>query len=323
MQLYESGALSWCLRNRSLHTRRIFSLANSQPSAALIPFPTTLPEPLRRPRDSPTLGSPFLRAYAPILSSYGISSPTFFNFLDNLNRISVANPPLQILGLAGNIVGFLPVHTAQLVGLGVQVASKAATVAVSKGRTEQFLQQANKELFGPAGLEVEIAKLDALAKLARMPILNAEGKVDKHASILEPLRLDGDVHDDVSGQQRRLNTLAPCIERLDLTPQQQQVNVPDNALSKLSAGASERMRRRGEAKLLKERSKAAREYGREAGKAEREYEREMGKLDRKEKRGREWEKIEKGRARVRRQFEREMGRWRGGEWRGIRGRRWR
>ena len=67
------------------------------------------------------------------------------------------------------------------------------------------------------------------------------------------------------------------------------------------------MRRRGEAKLLKERAKAAREYGREAGKAEREHEREMGKLDRKEKRGRDGEKIEKGRARVRRQFETEMG----------------
>ena len=231
--------------------------------------------------------------------------------MDDLNRVAVANPPLQILGLAGNIVSFVPVPSAQIVGQAVGLASTIGTRVISKGRTELFLRKANTELFGPRGLQVEIGKLDALAKLAHMPILNVEGKIDEHAAILQPLPGGEDIY-TLSGQQRRLDTLQPWIEHLDITPLPP-LHVPDNSLSKLSAGASEQMRKRGEKKLLRGREKAHEEYHKEAAKAEKDFRKEMQKLDEEEAKVRrkggseKLDKIARERAKVEREYDKEMG----------------
>ena len=273
-------------------------------------------KPIAIPATNPKIGSPFLRAYPPVLMNYKLPKESFLTFLDNLNRIAVASPPVQILGLAGNIVSFVPLATAQIVGTAVGAAATLTTVAMSKGRTEMYMREANRDIFGPRGLKVEIAKLDALAKVAGIPILNPSGKIDKNAPLLTPLE---DVYEvnNLSGQQRRLNTLRPWIADLEVEDLGQ-VNVPDNAFSRFNAGASERVRRRGEAKMLKRRVKAHAGMEKEINKAMEDYNKHMRELDedeakvrrkeahKPEKLNKELAKIQMDRRKVEQDYEKDM-----------------
>lgn len=277
-----------------------------------------LAKPIAIPATDGKLGSPFLRAYAPALERHGIPRETFLSFLDELNRSVVASPPLRVLGLAGTAVSFVPLHTAQVVGRAVGAAADLAAYGVSKGRAEACLRAANRELFGPRGLEVEIARLEALARLAGMPILDAEsGKVDKRAPLLGPLEDLAEVG-ELGVQERRLRALEQWIEPLDvsLLPQ---VEVPSGALEKVSAAASERQRRKEEEGLMKKRHKAFEGYEEGSQKARDDYDKDMRKLERKEakalaknsddqrKLDKRLEKVEKKRGKVARGFEEEMG----------------
>ncbi|KAJ4393425.1 hypothetical protein N0V93_002635 [Gnomoniopsis smithogilvyi] len=273
---------------------------------------THLTKPIAIPATSAKLGSPFMRAYPPYLESYGVSRSNFLGFLDDLNRCAVASPPVQILGLAGNIVSFVPLQTAQIVGTSVNLAANLATYGVSKGRTEVCLRTANRELFAPRGLKAEIAKLDAVAKLAEIPgVLDpVTGKLDKKASILAPIESLEEAQGQ-SAQHRRLQALESWIAPLDMAPLPE-IKQSNNMLGKLHTMASENQRRKEEKKLLKDRDKAFEELGkasREAAKIEKEFEKEMRKLDKEEKKVRkeadssrklekELEKIEKERVKL-------------------------
>lgn len=264
-----------------------------------------------------------MRAYPTTLDTYGINRTDFLGFLDDLNRCAVASPPVQILGLAGNIVSFVPLQTAQIVGSSVNLAASAATIGVSKGRTELCLRAANTALFAPRGLKAEIAKLDALAKIAAMPSSlwdPATGKLNKKASLLAPIGSLEEAQSQ-SAQQRRLQALESWIAPLDLAPLPE-VKQSDNVLGKLHTMASENQRRKEEKKMLKDRSKAFGEGGkvnREVAKAEKEFEKDMHKLDDKEEQVRlkeagssgklekELAKIEKERTKLVKEREREMG----------------
>lgn len=294
------------------------------------PIRTTshLNKPIAIPATSTKLGSPFMRAYPPYLESYGINRSHFLGFLDDLNRCAVASPPVQILGLAGNIVSFVPLQTAQIVGASVNFAANVATFGVSKGRTEMCLRAANRELFAPRGLKVEIAKLDALAKLAGIPgVLDpVTGKLDKKATILAPLEESLVMGEDngvqsQSAQHRRLQALESWIAPLDLAPLPE-IKQSDNILGKLHTMASEKQRQKEEKKFLKDRDKCSKEHGkgdREATKVEKEFEKDMAKLAKEERKVREKEagssrkleqelkKIEKERAKIVKEREKDMG----------------
>lgn len=138
------------------------------------------------------------------------------------------------------------------------------------------LSKANADIFGPRGLKVEIAKIDAVAKLMGMPILDAGGKIDKRATLLKPIEA-GDV--GISGQQRRLETMEPWIAPLELAVLPE-VEVPDNALSKLNIKVYERDRTKGEEKLVKKRDKVLAEYQGEAQKIQDSFDKKVDKLDR-------------------------------------------
>lgn len=206
----------------------------------------------------------------------------FLQFLDGLNRAAVASPPIQVLGLAGNIVSMVPLHTAQIVGGAVNTAAKIGTVAVSKGRVEAHLREANRDIFGPKGLKAEIAKLSALAVMAKMPILGPDGKVDKNLPLLQ------DLEDDtltLPAQHRRVQALEKWIEKLEVLdlPTAEQSS---NPISKMHASASERQRRKEEEKLVKDRSKAEKDWKKDSKKLEREYNKKMRELERDENRAR-------------------------------------
>lgn len=240
----------------------------------------SLQKPIAIPATSSKLGSPFLRAFPPVLEErYGLPRQTFLRFLDDLNRATVASPPVQVLGLAGSIVSMVPLQTTQIIGTSVNAAAGLATFAVSKSRSELCIAKANQELFAPRGLRVELAKLDAVARCARMPILDSEGKIDKNASILSPLE-DALDQSSMTAQQRRLQALEPWIEPLDLTPLPE-LHVPDNFMSKMHASTSERQRKKEEEKMAKHRAKAHEDWSKDLQKAEEDYEKDMRKIEKK------------------------------------------
>ncbi|GJN82686.1 hypothetical protein PLIIFM63780_006229 [Purpureocillium lilacinum] len=290
------------------------------------------------PATDATPGSPFLRAYPPALSPFALPPALFLAFIDALNRASVASPPVQALRLAGNVVGMVPLHTAQVVGGAVSAAATVATVAVSKARVAALLRDANRDMFGPRGLSVGVVGFRDVALLAGMPFVDARGEIDKDAVVLRPFGADdesqggdhgstpGITDDDIrthSVQQRRLRPLQPWLSPLDIDDHPAPSSAPSpttttssssssNPLSKMHAAASDRQRRKEEAKLLSSRRKAHDKWTSEQAKLAREHARETQKLDREEgrARGRDSEadlrRVQRRREKVEREYERDL-----------------
>ncbi|KZZ92833.1 hypothetical protein AAL_05865 [Moelleriella libera RCEF 2490] len=265
-----SGELTPSSLASSSTSRQRIPVASPPPSLSL---PGKLPKPVAIPATHAKIGSPFLRAYPPILSNFDISPDAFLQFLDGLNRAAVASPPIQILGLAGGIVSMVPLQTTQIVGGAINAAAKVGTAAISKGRVEMCLREANKAIFGPKGLKAAVAKLDALAVVAKMPILGPDGRVDRDAPVLQDF---GD--DSMPVQHRRIRALEPWTEHLEVVdlPAIEQSSSP---LGKMHAFASERQRRQEEGKLAKQRSKELKKNNEKADK-------ELSKLQKQERKAR-------------------------------------
>ena len=58
------------------------------------------------PQTAPGLQQGFSRAWAPILETCGVRQHEFVQFLDHLNVCKAASPPLQVMNLAGTVLGF-------------------------------------------------------------------------------------------------------------------------------------------------------------------------------------------------------------------------
>ncbi|CAH0039012.1 unnamed protein product [Clonostachys rhizophaga] len=227
------------------------------------------------PATTAKLGSPFLRAYPPSLGHVHVSKNLFLGFIDQLNRASVASPPVQVVGLVGNLVGMVPLATAQIVGTAVNTAATLTTVVVSKGRTEMVLRQANHEIFNPRGLKAYIAKLDALARVAKIPILDVDGNIDNKSNILPPVQgMGGSI---IGVQERRIAALGPWIAPLDIESIPP-VEKPTNPLSRMHAVVSEKQRSREEEKMMKSRTKLTDDRSKDTAKAQDKYDKEMRKL---------------------------------------------
>ncbi|CAD0109247.1 unnamed protein product, partial [Aureobasidium uvarum] len=100
--------------------------------------------------------SPFVRAYAPALSAYGIPESSFLAFVDGLNESFIANPALETATHVGMGLSAFGGPHGHLIGKAVQMASKAASSGVSSKRSKVFLEEINKDMFGPHGLKVDI-----------------------------------------------------------------------------------------------------------------------------------------------------------------------
>jgi hypothetical protein len=220
------------------------------------------------------------------------------------------------VGLAGSIVGLVPEPTAQIIGASLEASSHLAAYGISKGRSELFLKDANQKLFAPRGLRADIVKLEVVAKIAGVPILNEEGKVDKNTQLLEPIK---GIQAELSAQQRRLITLAPWTSPLELMPDDHRI-VPDSMLDKMQAAASDRQRRKEESKSFEKRVKAQKRGDKRLSKAQYDFDKEIAKLDREEEKLRDKEvkkperlekelsKLGKERGKVQREFDERMGR---------------
>jgi hypothetical protein len=72
-----------------------------------------LRQPIAIPATAANLGSHFLRTNPTELGAFNLPPSDFLSFLDELNRLLVVSPPVEVLGLAGDIVGLVPFATAQ------------------------------------------------------------------------------------------------------------------------------------------------------------------------------------------------------------------
>ncbi|KAI0423643.1 hypothetical protein F5Y09DRAFT_326818 [Xylaria sp. FL1042] len=203
------------------------------PGRSQVSFATSsqhLQKPIVIPATAASLGSPFLRAYPRFLEAFQISRAEFLDVLDGLNRVAVQSPPLRALGLVGEVLGVVPLSTAQIVGLALNSAATIGKVALSKGATEVYLRKVNKEIFAPHGLKMEIAKLEAMARVNKLPILDTTGRLRDDAQLLQPLL---ELHEiqSMSAAQRWLRALEPWVEPLDLETLPP-INVDTNLLGK-------------------------------------------------------------------------------------------
>lgn len=165
--------------------------------------------------------SPFLRAYAPVLHDYKLPRESFLAFLDQLNDVMTTSPPMQVLDAAGGILKSVPIlFPIHWIGSAVSGLANLGGHGISKSRSDSAVRQANKDIFGPRGLRVEIAKLDALAHIGKIPILDSQGKVNKQAPLLQELNklsnLDADEAQELDLQQKRLRVLQPWIAQLEM-----------------------------------------------------------------------------------------------------------
>ncbi|KUJ11339.1 uncharacterized protein LY89DRAFT_625896, partial [Mollisia scopiformis] len=187
------------------------------------------------------MGGSFLRAWAPMLRSHDISIVQFIAFIDNLNVVSTASPPLQAMSLAGGVLGMVPHHWAMIAGNVIQTTANLGTFAVSKGRTELYMREVNEKMFKPRGLKVSIAKTEAIRSVLRVPT----GR-----PMLPPLNAQT-VQMGIA--ERVLLQLWPYNAVLDL-------NVPPPAeqttmLAKLSAKQIAAQAKRNQSKLIKKHEK--------------------------------------------------------------------
>lgn len=243
-----------------------------------------LSKPIAIPATNADLGSAFLRAYPPVLVNFDISRDVFLEFLDRLNRGIVASPPMRVLGFAADVVGFVPEPTAQIVSVAAGIGATIGTFAMSKIRGEVIIRQANKEIFFPKGLEVRIAKLKTVAKLANMPVLNDKGDVDKQSPILESLQALADTNEltTISAQERRLRALETWISPLDVEELPAVAN-PASILSKVDVFVSETERKSAEKSMLKKRVRVTKKHEKESQKALSKYESSLERFEEKER----------------------------------------
>ncbi|UKZ57913.1 hypothetical protein TrVGV298_011774 [Trichoderma virens] len=106
---------------------------------------------------------PFMRAYSPNLYRHDISIEAFVAFIDNLAVAEAPPAPLQALNVAGQAIGYVPHHWAQAASFGIGMAAGVGTAAVTRIRTQRFLEAVNRDYFGPRGLKVSICKGHELA----------------------------------------------------------------------------------------------------------------------------------------------------------------
>ncbi|KLO19418.1 hypothetical protein SCHPADRAFT_935222 [Schizopora paradoxa] len=119
---------------------------------------------------------PFPRAYAPALADRGISQDVFLKFIDGLNAAMIASPPLQVVGLIGVVIGFVPVDVCAIASGVIQVSAQIAIHVVAKTLTDRHMRESNERIFAPAGLRARLCKTPAMRALARVPWVVAPGR---------------------------------------------------------------------------------------------------------------------------------------------------
>lgn len=201
--------------------------------------------PIAIPQMSKGKGVPFQRLYAPALREYGSSEEEFITFIDTLNVVSAASPPFKVLDLAGGIVGMVPHHWAVAASNAMRLAAMGGTAIVSKSRTDTFLSESNRNLFGPRKLRVRLITTEALLVTINFP---------RERRMILPLDVNLPLTQQPSFHVRLLQGLQGYVS--DTTPTNLPARIADvNFLDKLSADQVTRDIKKIDQKLIKESEK--------------------------------------------------------------------
>ncbi|KAK3671600.1 hypothetical protein LTR78_008523 [Recurvomyces mirabilis] len=268
-----------------------------------------LPGPVAIPQTAGATGMPFIRAYAPVLQSHGVSMKEFVEFVDNFNIVSASSPPLQVLDLASGAIGMIPMGHAQAISAGVQALVKIGDAVQMKTRAGLFVKKSNTDFFHPRGLKLELLTSAALkAKLGMDPATPIAGDIGQSEGL--------------NATERKLAGLQGAIAPLVFDVPSP--NEPTNVLGKITAKQQVSNAKRADKKALKSREKyvemsqdvdeklrkrtekVEEEYEMldcEREKIERKRDREMEKVARKEKDGPKWAREE---GKVMKEFEKDM-----------------
>ncbi|KAJ5212590.1 uncharacterized protein N7498_004236 [Penicillium cinerascens] len=103
--------------------------------------------------------------------------------------------------MIGNVVGFVPSATAQIVGSSINLASGLGIAATSIIRTKQYMKKANETVFSPRGLHAQICKTGKMLLQIGVRPENAQPEIASKACLVkrmsalgeEVMRLDFDV----------------------------------------------------------------------------------------------------------------------------------
>lgn len=188
---------------------------------------------------------PYLRAYAPELAHHKVGVHEFIGFIDGLAIAQSPSPPIKAVQAAGQVVGMVPHHWAQLASAGVGLASGAGSAAVSVLRTKKYLQEANARFFAPRQLRVDVVSDEKLSEMLRL---------QRGRRSLAPLDRDTGC---LTVSDRRLAALAGCIA--ELTVDVPRPTAPDNVIDKISARSVESTLRKSRADADKKAEKAEKE----------------------------------------------------------------
>ncbi|KAE8317130.1 hypothetical protein BDV41DRAFT_573233 [Aspergillus transmontanensis] len=168
------------IKKREAMVRKLVSMAGPPThSSRRLPCPVIIPQ--RRPRKK---DRGFVRAYAPVLADCGISQDVFMEFLEDLDQVNKvrsiirclsiplillrillsffniriclqyekASRWIEVVFVAGAIVGCIPSATATAIGFVIQVVAGTARELQSRHRKNTFLDRVNQDLLMPRGL---------------------------------------------------------------------------------------------------------------------------------------------------------------------------
>lgn len=199
--------------------------------------------------------SPFARARAPELEHrYGLSPADMLAFIDGLNESFMANPVLQATNTLGNIVGFIPLSTAQVVGGSINVASGLGMAATSIIRTKQYMAQANENIFRPKGLHAQICKTEKM--LVRTGV-RCDGSVFAQGQYQAMIDSAGMENASRNHLARRMEALGGGVVELEFDGLDAPV-APSNWMKKFGAYSAQRAEKSQLKKLDKKQAKADR-----------------------------------------------------------------
>ncbi|CAD0058040.1 unnamed protein product [Aureobasidium pullulans] len=138
--------------------------------------------------------SPFVRAYSPSLSTYGIPEASFLSFIDGLNETFITNPALESVTHVGmGLSAFGGPHGA-LIGKAVKFASKGASSTMSSKRSKVFLEEVNRDVFTPHGLKVEVLPTHQMLQIIGCDNVNSSAMhQQEQAQVMRMRALDGSV----------------------------------------------------------------------------------------------------------------------------------
>ncbi|KAI4528489.1 hypothetical protein K525DRAFT_289962 [Schizophyllum commune Loenen D] len=115
---------------------------------------------------------------SPTATSNSIDDAEIPVLIDGLNLAIVDSPPLRVVDLVGNILGFIPLDWAVVASIVLPIGAQLGMFALSKSLTDRYLGAANDRIFRPRGLVARICTTAATQKLLGLSngALNSVGR---------------------------------------------------------------------------------------------------------------------------------------------------